>query len=451
MHCGMIRITSVVAFGLSATALLAQQMTVDSQGASNLVGFLQGFEGAEGRQAVAAVWTAQMTGGQGLTGFSASGFAADAPPNAPALDAGEAAPAYWAADHAASALAHGINDDVSAWLDSVTDHAGNAASIVQSGDGNRAFGLQAGSGLAAWVTQSGDDNSLSTAQATHGGVLTLSQDGVGNAGYVAQVGDLAAVSTVTQSGDLNKAALTQFLGASDAAGGMSHAAIAQTGGGNLASILAEGTTTDAGLGITQTGDGGIALLAAYGDDNSVAVTQASLGWANLYIDGSLNEVTVTQTAAADAVVSLVGNLNLLEMTQGGAGGFGSVAVLGNGNDMTVVMAGTGGYAALDITGNGNVVGVVQTLAAGNAHAAIRIGGNTNTVDLTQSAADTSAEVTIVNVSNRNDVMISQAVAGARATVTIDGNRNTYALAQHSVASVVVADIDGNRSYTIEQF
>lgn len=429
----------------------AEELTIDSGGVGNAIGFLQGFNSEAGKQAILDSWAAQQTGGSGLVGYSATGFASGLPANAPTLAEGETAPSFWSADHASELAVLGVTDQIAAWMDAVVDQSGNIANLLQTGDNNSAVGFQAGHSNTSSLTQSGAFNEAASAQAVNGGQSSIDQAGSGNTGYTAQVGDIVATSTILQTGDENRAALVQVLGDSTASGGLSTAAISQTGDANLASVVAEGTTDAAGLTIGQVGTGSIAMLSTYGNDNRADVTQASSGFVNLYIDGHHNEVDLVQGDASDAVISLVGNLNLLDMTQNGAGGFGSVSVLGNGNDMTVLMAGSGGYAELDIDGNDNLVAVAQTADATDAIAAITIGGNTNTVDLTQSAANTTASVTIVNVSNRNDVTISQSVAGATADVTVDGNRNTYQLAQHNVATVVIAEIDGNRSYQIEQY
>jgi hypothetical protein len=442
----MLATTALVMIGAGAMPALAGSVDIDTNGSGYAVTFLQGFGDADGKAAALSAWGSQNSA------FASGGFAVSDPDHAPGGNGNgkdkNNTPAHWSADHAEAAGTVDVSAAVSAWLDSVSSHSGNSATIEGDGDDNSVTLLQAGADNTATLTQDGDDNEAYATQATDGGTMTLGQDGDNNSAYAAQVGSITATTTITQGGNDNNASVIQMRGATD---GVSIASIVQTGNANTASILAQGTTHADGLKVTQSGSS-VAMLAAYGDGNKATVTQsAASGWVNLYISGETNTVSVTQGADADAAIALAGNSNSLTMTQDGSGSFGSVVVSGNTNALTLEMAAAGALVDVAIDGNSNTVTVSQSIAALNAITKIDIDGNDNLASVTQTAENTEAEIAMGDDTLSYSVTLSQSVAGATADLSFDGRKDQYKLRGHSVANVTVSETGGRRSYTIAQF
>ena len=150
-----------------------------------------------------------------------------------------------------------------------------AASIVQSGSGNRARIEQ------TWFP-SADDAIIDPA-------------GNGNMAAIEQTGD-ANQATLTQDGNLNRARIVQN-------GGSNQASAAQSGAGNT-------------LDVTQDGFGNNLLATQTGVGNSIVLTQAGGNTATLSETGDRNTIQLQQVFGGAAVtVDLRGNNMVFNLKQ----------------------------------------------------------------------------------------------------------------------------------------
>lgn len=192
------------------------------------------------------------------------------------------------------------------------------STIDQIGDSNDAVLFQQGTGaseqmLVTHITQTGDLNAAAVTQRALQGQIVIQQTGTQNQANVEQAEIASGLVEILQTGSNNLAELAQFLVEDRSS---PQASIVQEGSDNIAMATQRMYTEDS-LAITQVGTGNIAHV-QHGDGSSSSLNRDS----DIFIEmiGDANEAYIVQSRAYSgslADVSYTGSGNVLNLEQFG--------------------------------------------------------------------------------------------------------------------------------------
>ncbi len=281
----------------------------------------------------------------------------------------------------------------------------NEATIMQSGDGNRAY-----------ITQDGASDTFGNQIGSH--VATVSQTGSEHYADV-QVGGTrfysgdSNVNIIQTAGWHNRAQVAMF-------GGRNDAQVAQFGNSNRAKVLigdkpglqSTSSGLDNRMSVTQTGNnntGGVALVG--GTQPVPGGTLTKNPYSNVF---ALEQVGNNNVAITDPAVT-AGNPDFAE----------AILIDGNENDLAVRQSGNDNVADIQLEGDRHI-------------GFLHMNGNENRAKLYQEGIGNNAGIVIDG--DLNEASIMQLGIGNEASIRQQGNSNIAAIEQFG---------DGNRA-TIEQ-